>query len=136
MSLEDSQLYLLDKVAVSASITSEVIDLKFPYNDDACGYLQVLGQNVTGATDVKVSIEDSQDNTTFTARESLESTSLTDLNKGRVRVGLSKPLHRYVRIKVTVTGDSLGGTLSAFLTDKVDNHNVYPASADSTGSPY
>lgn len=136
MPLEDSQLYLLDKADVKASMTSDVIDLIYPYNDEACGYLQILGHKVTGATDVKVVIQDSQDNVTFSNRESIETTSLIDLNKGRVHVGLAGPLHRYVKLSVTITGDSLTGSISAFLTDKVERKNTFPAVNDTTGSPY
>lgn len=135
MPLEDSQLYLLDKADIKASMTSDVIDLIYPYNDEACGYLQILGHKVTGATDVKIVIQDSQDNSTFTARESVETTSLIDLNKGRVHVGLAGPLHRYVRVTVTVTGETLGGSISAFLTDKVERKNIYPATSN-TSAPY
>jgi hypothetical protein len=135
MPLEDSQLYLLDKADIKASMTSDVIDLIYPYNDEACGYLQILGHKVTGATDVKIVIQDSQDNSTFTARESVETTSLIDLNKGRVHVGLAGPLHRYVRVTVTVTGETLGGSISAFLTDKVERKNIYPATSNTSG-PY
>lgn len=136
MGLEDSQLFLLDKVAAAASITSDAIDLTHKYNDDASGYLQVVGHSLAGVTDFKIVLQDSVDGTTFVNREAVESVKIADLNKGRVRVGLTRPLNQYVKVAVTITGEAPTGSVSAFLTDKLESHNVYPATNNGDGSPY
>lgn len=136
MGLEDSQLFLADKKAVGASVTTDVIDLVHPYNDDACGYLQLVGHKIVGATSVTITLQDSPDNSTFTNRETVTSSNLVDINKGNVHVGLGKPLHRYVRAVVAIAGDGATGSFSAFLTDKISRENHYPASSQNSSSPY
>lgn len=121
----DAQLIFSDKQTLAAGDSTNTLDQKYKWNQ-ACGFLQVIGHGVTGATSVTVTLKESDDNSTWESRETQTFGDIAALNKGLTAMALLRPLKRYVKLTYAIGGTVSAGTITAYLTNKVESPSVYP----------
>ena len=121
----DYQLIFSDKQTLAAGDSTNTLDQKYKWNQ-ACGFLQVIGHGVTGATSVTVTLKESDDNSTWESRETQTFSDIAALNKGLTAMALLRPLKRYVKLTYAIGGTVSAGTITAYLTNKVTSPSVYP----------
>lgn len=124
MGMIDKNLLFSDKQTLAAADSTNTIDWKYKFNG-ACGFLQLIGFGITGATAVTVTVKDSPDGTTWTSRETQTFTT-ADMNSGQAAIAMSKPLQRYAKLTYALTGTITAGVITAFLTNTLERASIYP----------
>ncbi len=133
--MEDNQLVLSDKQTLAAADSTNTINLIHPYSG-TCGFVEFIGHGIGAlVTGITVTVKDSADGTTFVAREAINFTDIKALNKGLASLSISKPLRQYVKLTYAVTG-AASGAISAYITDKINRPNIYPAKSGRDGQPF
>lgn len=121
----DAQLLFSDKQTFAAADSTNTLDQKYKFNGTG-GFLQIIGHGITGATAVTVTVKESDDGTNWISREVQTFSDIPAVNSGQCAIAIGKPLRRFVKLTYAATGTVTAGTITAFLTNNVENRSVYP----------
>lgn len=133
MAILDNELTFSNAQAVTATaVSTNVVDLGVN-RDIGVGepvYLAVqVGTAFAGLTSLTVTLQTSDDNSTFTDLFSSGAIALADLTAGAqpVRVVVPSKTGRYLRVNYTVAGDGTAGTVTASLLLGPSGYRAYPS---------
>lgn len=121
----DFQLLFSDKQTLAAGDSTNTLDQKYEFNN-AGGFIQIIGHNITGATGITVTVKESANGTTWVDRETQTFSDIAAVNAGQCAIAMGKPLKRFCKLTYAVAGTVSGGTVTAFLTNKITSPSVYP----------
>lgn len=121
----DYQLLFSDKQTFAAADSTNTLDQKYKFNN-AGGFIQIIGHAITGATAITVTVKESDDGTTWINRETQTFSDMAAVNSGQCAIAMGKPLKRFCKLTYAATGTVSGGTITAFLTNRITSPSVYP----------
>lgn len=121
----DAQLLFSDKQTFAAADSTNTIDQKYDFNN-AGGFIQIIGHGIAGATAITVTVKESDDGSTWVNRETQTFSDMAAVNAGQCAIAMGKPLKRFCKLTYAATGSITGGTVTAFLTNKIISPSVYP----------